>query len=1006
MFMSKRSKNIRRRVGDDADDEKDNGPSALSLPIKSSTSSGRSLPTKVDTKKEKLRATVGPSLLSFGTDEDEEEGNGALMPLKGKKKTRPVHGEGHKLGVGDKVAATASAAVGPSTQTSGPGEYTKEKLAELAKMTKSLNAPKKAQPPTPAPETFLKANPPSGEPVIVLRGLLKPPTSALSGKGSGQGFPPSVGRGEVRLEMEDRLGLMGIGNGAEPGGITHIPDAAAIAAAKAKRERLRQAQSAPDYIPLASGGEATRLERGRYRESGLVRENEDDREAKEGKAGSSEDDDDDPAGRMVFVGDGGKAKKRGERGGRRGGAKDGVGEAGSSGRDGEEEAQGAVAGIGSRGGSGANAREMDEEDEEGLRWEEEQLRKGVGTRLGETAKAKSAAVSSQGAGGGLAGTSAAAGVPAGRVAMGGGGYQGGLAPTTWGFQRGPAQATGGVQQGKIVMQSLRDRLLGLREAAAQDDKAVEQADASLAHTAESVLALEAAQGKAAKKYTFVQEMRDYVANLCQLLKEKAPLIEGLEEHVLQLRADRAAARVERRMADNSDEMAETDAAVAAAMASLSRGAGTVAAAGAASAAAANVRDAAGLAPQLDEFGRDVNRQKRMETKRRQMARDRRKAKAEERRKQRTEAAVKANGSLANGAAPVVRGEGESSSEESESEQTAYESTLMEALATAGSIFGDAKEEFCEMAKVKAELEGWKKEYPESYRDAYVALSVPSLFAPFVRKELLEWDPLEDSAGFSSMAWYNLLFEYGGDAGEMEAAGDPDADLIPKLVEKVTVPILLHSVEKCWEPLSEGSTARAVAAISEVIIYVPAESSAMQGLMGAVRERLVEAVAKAQVPAWAPAVLQSVPSAGRIAAQRFGTAIRLLRNLAMWRDVLAQPLLEQLALDDLVAQRFLPHLRAVLPTPHDAVGRAERLLAALGPAWIGAGSGSGQISPKLAPLVAYLGTLAAFLESRKEGGAAAEDLTGLARRLKRMLVEVNEYDRARALAKTFQLREAI
>lgn len=47
-----------------------------------------------------------------------------------------------------------------------------------------------------------------------------------------------------------------------------------------------------------------------------------------------------------------------------------------------------------------------------------------------------------------------------------------------------------------------------------------------------------------------------------------------------------------------------------------------------------------------------------------------------------------------------------------------------------------------------------------------------------------------------------------------------------------------------------------------------------------------------------------------------------------------------------------------------------------------------------------------VEKRKESGASSEDVLGLARRVKRMLVELNEYDRARRLAKVFQLKEAL
>ncbi len=67
---------------------------------------------------------------------------------------------------------------------------------------------------------------------------------------------------------------------------------------------------------------------------------------------------------------------------------------------------------------------------------------------------------------------------------------------------------------------------------------------------------------------------------------------------------------------------------------------------------------------------------------------------------------------------------------------------------------------------------------------------------------------------------------------------------------------------------------------------------------------------------------------------------------------------------------------------------------------------GLCSPKLAPFIEYLLSLTRAIEKRREGGASSDDTTALARRIKRLLVEVNEYDRARRLSKLFQLKEAL
>ncbi len=73
---------------------------------------------------------------------------------------------------------------------------------------------------------------------------------------------------------------------------------------------------------------------------------------------------------------------------------------------------------------------------------------------------------------------------------------------------------------------------------------------------------------------------------------------------------------------------------------------------------------------------------------------------------------------------------------------------------------------------------------------------------------------------------------------------------------------------------------------------------------------------------------AVPRARQLAAQQFGTSVRLLQNHGLWKDILAMPVLEHLALDQLVSAKILVHVRVLLPTVHDAVIRTERVLSAL------------------------------------------------------------------------------
>ena len=63
------------------------------------------------------------------------------------------------------------------------------------------------------------------------------------------------------------------------------------------------------------------------------------------------------------------------------------------------------------------------------------------------------------------------------------------------------------------------------------------------------------------------------------------------------------------------------------------------------------------------------------------------------------------------------------------------------METSVSVFADADEEYGSLPAVKRRLEKWQRDQPEAYGSAYAEDSVPAIVAPFVRNELLAWDPL-------------------------------------------------------------------------------------------------------------------------------------------------------------------------------------------------------------------------------------------------------------------------
>ncbi len=76
------------------------------------------------------------------------------------------------------------------------------------------------------------------------------------------------------------------------------------------------------------------------------------------------------------------------------------------------------------------------------------------------------------------------------------------------------------------------------------------------------------------------------------------------------------------------------------------------------------------------------------------------------------------------------------------------------------IFGDVAEDFYNINVIKERFQTWKSLNLSTYKNAYVLLSLPKLFSPLIRIELIDWNPLEVKLIFfqyNSMTINLLLF---------------------------------------------------------------------------------------------------------------------------------------------------------------------------------------------------------------------------------------------------------
>eukprot|EP00210_Caulerpa_lentillifera_P000132 g127.t1 len=153
-----------------------------------------------------------------------------------------------------------------STQTSTPGSYTAEKLAELKKGTLSIQGMK------------AKVDSEQETPLLRISGSFKPAKPSV---------PSSAPEAFIKVQQEEKKEEPIIEQEVKEDGFVP-PNLKTIKLAKAKRERLREARLAPDYLPL--GGASNLL-------SEDFKDTEDHRMASE----SDSDDQEDNA-RLQFIG--------------------------------------------------------------------------------------------------------------------------------------------------------------------------------------------------------------------------------------------------------------------------------------------------------------------------------------------------------------------------------------------------------------------------------------------------------------------------------------------------------------------------------------------------------------------------------------------------------------------------------------------------------------------------------------------------------------------------------
>lgn len=470
---------------------------------------------------------------------------------------------------------------------------------------------------------------------------------------------------------------------------------------------------------------------------------------------------------------------------------------------------------------------------------------------------------------------------------------------------------------KTIIDNLESSLQRAKISQKQNENNIQKTEENLNSCQERIQQDEELIQKLSKNFGKAQEMRGYVTAVCAMLAEKSPIIEELQEQLMQCRAERADAELKKINLHHKEEIIPAEKAIDAAMEVLNTN-GTLAEAELKASEAVLEAEKCltrgdHIAVELDEFGRDIHSDMRLSIQKR-VARYRSIFLQAER--------LYESGKHHNEKESATGG---ITSSESDDEVARYQLRQMDVNKECDSLFDDAEEKFASIKGIKTTLEDWKTDCPEQYECTYMSLSAPALFAPFVRLELLRWDPLDISASVpSNHSWYSILFDYGINARE----NDPDHQVIPILMTDIVLPHVTEAAERCWNPYSSKQSIALSRTIEDIFIYIDTSSEPIRNLVSLIERRLHEAVDGCLMPSWAPVAVSACRRAQVVLNKNYGRILRLVEGVNSFHKSITPEVYRALIVEKLVHQKVLPYIRSSITEPATVAERILRLLNAL------------------------------------------------------------------------------
>ena len=389
-----------------------------------------------------------------------------------------------------------------------------------------------------------------------------------------------------------------------------------------------------------------------------------------------------------------------------------------------------------------------------------------------------------------------------------------------------------------------------------------------------------------KEYQFYQEMRQYVKDLVGCLRENVRVIRSLEESALALWKNQAERIIERRRQDIQDESKQVT--------SSNKG-------------------------MQDKSSNDADFIQRVRE--REARRTRRRGARQ----------IQQNSSS--------HYDGLSSDDEETTMDQAHFKTEMDRIRTASAaVFDDVLDDFCNLRNILKRFDDWRTQHNNSYNDAYIALCIPKLLFPFIKQQLILWNPLLPSTRhFEEEEWYKELSVFGLKLFPLDGYEDSanvldDTKVVSSVVEKVLFVKFTNFIHHIWDPMSTRQTVQLSLLLKELnrdYSFMTSDNHQCQKLIQVLCKRLQTAVDNDIFIPLLPPSSEESPASIFLERQTW-SCIKLFKNVMLLDGILSHKVLCEIAFDSIL-NRYI--LLALQTSVRNVSYKCKRIVESIPKQWI-------------------------------------------------------------------------